>query len=82
MGEAYLSLNLSFFLQVFENHGEESRLPICAFRREEKPERELIVIGSVGRSTAVCENCLALLIIHNRYHHLNLERLIIQLSTK
>jgi hypothetical protein len=55
---------------------------MCAFRREEVTMESAVNIEAAGRSATICENCLALLIVHRRYHHLNLERLIIQLSTE
>jgi hypothetical protein len=42
----------------------------------------LVLIEAAGRSAIVCENCLTLLIVHRRYHHLNLEKLILQISTE
>jgi hypothetical protein len=54
----------------------------CAFRREVLPVENLVLIEAAGRSAAICENCLAILIVHRRYHNLNLEKLIGQLSTE
>jgi hypothetical protein len=52
----------------------------CAFRRETLPVENLVLIEAAGRSASICENCLAILIVHRRYHHLNLEKLIVQIS--
>ena len=57
-------------------------LATCAFRREHVPAESLVLIEAAGRSATICENCLTLLIVHRRYHHLNLEGLIVQISTR
>src|SRR5207249_3383247 len=57
-------------------------LATCAFRRERIPEESLVRIEAAGYSATICENCLTLLIVHRRYHNLNLERLILQISAK
>jgi len=57
-------------------------LATCAFRREHVPRESLVQIEAAGYSATVCENCLTLLIVHRRYHHLNLEKLILQISTE
>jgi len=54
----------------------------CAFRREEIPLENLVLIEAAGQSATICENCLTLLIVHRRYHNLNLEKLILQISTE
>jgi hypothetical protein len=54
----------------------------CAFRSERIPAERLVRIEAAGYSAAICENCLTILIVHRRYHHLNLEKLIVQISTK
>jgi hypothetical protein len=54
----------------------------CAFRREHVAVESLIRIEAAGYSATICENCLTILIVHRRYHHLNLEKLIPQISTK
>jgi len=57
-------------------------LAICAFRREHVPVESMIEIEAAGYSATICERCLAILIVHRRYHHLNLEKLILKISTK
>jgi hypothetical protein len=57
-------------------------LTTCAFRREEIPVENVVLIEAAGRSATICENCLTLLIVHRRYHNLNIERLILQISTE
>jgi hypothetical protein len=42
----------------------------------------LVLIEAAGRSATICENCLAILIVHRRYHSLNLEKLIAQISAE
>jgi len=44
------------------------------------PVENLVLIEAAGRSASICENCLAILIVHRRYHNLNLEKLIVQIS--
>jgi hypothetical protein len=53
----------------------------CAFRRERVPAESLVWIEAAGYSARICENCLAILIVHRRYHNLNLKKLIGQIST-
>lgn len=53
---------------------------ICAFGREEIPERLTIEIEIEGSSTRVCPRCLTLITVHRRYHHMDLERLIPQMT--
>ncbi len=55
-------------------------LATCAFRREHVPAESLVQIEVAGYSASICENCLTILIVHRRYHHLNLEKLILQIS--
>jgi hypothetical protein len=55
-------------------------LTTCAFRREEISVENVVLIEAAGRSATICENCLTLLIVHHRYHQLNLEKLILQIS--
>ena len=57
-------------------------LATCAFRREHVPAESLVRIEAAGYSATICENCLAILIVHRRYHNLNLEKLILQISTE
>lgn len=52
----------------------------CAFRFEEKPEVELIEIFDGHHTAHVCENCLALIIVHRRIHHMNIEKLLTKIS--
>jgi hypothetical protein len=46
------------------------------------PLENLVLIEAAGQSATICENCLAILIVHRRYHNLNLEELIVQISTE
>jgi len=57
-------------------------LATCAFRREHVPVESLVQVEAAGYSATICERCLTILIVHRRYHHLNLEKLILQISTK
>lgn len=52
----------------------------CAFRFEEKPENELVEIIVDGHSTRVCGDCLTLIVVHQRIHHMNIEKLILQIA--
>ena|GEM_PF-4933389 len=54
----------------------------CAFRREMLPVENLVLVEAAGRSANICENCLAILIVHHRYHNLKMEKLIVQISTE
>jgi len=55
-------------------------LATCAFRREHVPKESLIRIEAAGYSATICKSCLTILIVHRRYHNLNLEKLIVQIS--
>jgi len=57
-------------------------LATCAFRKEHVPEEGLVQIEAAGYSATICENCLTILIVHHRYHNLNLGKLIFQISVK
>jgi hypothetical protein len=47
---------------------------------EHVPEESLVQIEAAGYSATICENCLTILIVHHRYHNLNLGKLIFQIS--
>jgi len=46
------------------------------------PVENLVLVEAAGRSANICENCLAILIVHHRYHNLKMEKLIVQISTE
>jgi hypothetical protein len=48
----------------------------CAFRFEHRPHEELIEIISGPDIVRVCENCLTLLVVHRRIHHMRIEQLL------
>ncbi len=52
----------------------------CAFRFEVKPDDEVVELDMGNFSIRVCENCLTLIAVHRRIHHMKLERLIPQMA--
>ncbi len=54
----------------------------CAFRFEVKPEDEIVEIETGRSSALICEECLALIIVHRRIHHMKLEKIIPQMAKR
>ena len=54
----------------------------CAFRFEVKPDDEVVELDMGSFSVHVCENCLTLIAVHRRIHHMKLEKLIPQMAQR
>lgn len=52
----------------------------CAFRFEVKPDDEVVELDMGSFRVHVCENCLTLIAVHRRIHHMKLERLIPEMA--
>ena len=55
-------------------------LVICAFGREEIPDKDAVTIEVGDTSTHICPRCLTLITVHRRYHHMKLEKLISEMA--
>ena len=51
----------------------------CDFRFEVRPEDEVVVLEVDHRTARVCMECLALLTVHRRMHHMKVERVIVEM---
>ncbi len=51
-------------------------LVTCAFRHEKLQDSALIEIDANDTSARVCPQCLILITIHRKIHHMKLEKLI------
>ncbi len=52
----------------------------CAFRHENIQETELVEIDAGGASARICPQCLILITIHRRIHHMRLEKIIPEMA--
>jgi hypothetical protein len=52
----------------------------CAFRHERIQEAELVEIDAGGASARICPQCLILITIHRRIHHMRLEKIIPEMA--
>ena len=51
---------------------------ICGFRFEVRPEDEVVELQADHRTVHVCLDCLTLLTVHRRVHHMKVERLLLR----
>ena len=54
----------------------------CSFRFETRPDDETVELFADNHSAHVCENCLVLLTVHRRIHHMKIERIITQMAER
>ena len=52
----------------------------CAFRHEKILETELVEIDAGGASVRICPNCLILITVHRRLHHMRLEKIVPEMA--
>ena len=52
----------------------------CSFRFEVRPEDEIVELESDGHRAMVCVDCLTLLTVHRRVHHMKVERVIVEMA--
>jgi hypothetical protein len=50
----------------------------CGFRFEVRPEDEVVVLEANHHSVHVCVDCLTLLTVHRRIHHMKVEKVSVQ----
>lgn len=52
----------------------------CDFRFEVRPENEVVELEADHHTARVCMECLALLTVHRRIHHMRVERVIVEMA--
>jgi hypothetical protein len=52
----------------------------CSFRFEVRPEDEIVELESGGHTAMVCVDCLTLLTVHRRIHHMKVEKVIVEMA--
>ena len=52
----------------------------CDFRFEVRPENEVVELEADHHTARVCMECLALLTVHRRIHHMKVERVIVEMA--
>ncbi len=63
--------------------GDESVLAVtCGFRFEVRPEDEVVVLEADHRTVHVCLDCLTLLTVHRRVHHMKVEKVIVEMAER
>ena len=63
--------------------GDESVLAVtCGFRFEVRPEDEVVVLEADHRTVHVCVDCLTLLTVHRRIHHMKVEKVIVEMAER
>ena len=69
--EAVTEESMSLFLAV-----------TCGFRFEVRPEDEVVVLEADHRTVHVCVDCLTLLTVHRRIHHMKVEKVIVEMAER
>lgn len=63
--------------------GSKSALAVtCNFRFEVRPEDEVVELVAEHHTAHVCLDCLALLTVHRRIHHMKVEKVIVQMAER
>ena len=52
----------------------------CGFRFEVRSEDEVVELEADHRTVRVCLDCLPLLTVHRRVHHMRVEKVIVQMG--
>jgi hypothetical protein len=61
--------------------GDESGLAMtCNFRFEVRPEEQIVELVAEHHTVHVCLDCLALLTVHRRIHHMKVEKVIVEMA--
>jgi hypothetical protein len=59
----------------------ESALAVtCGFRFEVRPEDEVVELEADHHTVHVCVDCLTLLTVHRRIHHMKVEKVIVEMA--
>ena len=63
--------------------GNEPALAVtCGFRFEVRPEDEVVVLEADHHTVHVCLDCLTLLTVHRRIHHMKVEKVIVEMAER
>jgi hypothetical protein len=63
--------------------GVQSVLAVtCSFRFEVRPEDEVVVLEADHHTVHVCLDCLVLLMVHRRIHHMKVEKVIVEMAER
>ena len=54
----------------------------CNFRFEVRPEDEVVELQADHRTVHVCVDCLTLLTVHRRVHHMKVEKVIVEMAER
>jgi len=54
----------------------------CGFRFEVRPEDEVVVLEADHHAVHVCVDCLTLLTVHRRIHHMKVEKVIVEMAER
>ena len=52
----------------------------CGFRFEVRSEDEVVVLEADHHTANVCLDCLRLLTVHRRIHHMKVEKVIVEMA--
>ena len=63
-------------------HYESPVAVTCDFRFEVRPENEVVELQADHHTAKVCMECLALLTVHRRIHHMRVERVIVEMAER
>jgi hypothetical protein len=55
---------------------------ICGFRFEVRPEDEIVELQAEHQPAHVCRECLVLLTVHRRVHHMKVEKVIVEMAER
>ena len=54
----------------------------CNFRFEVRPEDEVVELQADHHTARVCAECLVLLTVHRRIHHMKVEKVIVEMAER
>jgi hypothetical protein len=54
----------------------------CNFRFEVRPDKEIVELVAEHHIAHVCLDCLALLTVHRRIHHMKVEKVIVEMAER
>jgi hypothetical protein len=54
----------------------------CGFRFEVRPENEVVELQAEHHTVKVCTDCLTLLTVHRRIHHMKVEKVIVEMAER
>jgi len=54
----------------------------CGFRFEVRPEDKIVELQADHHTVHVCVDCLTLLTVHRRVHHMKVEKVIVEMAER